>query len=153
MKQKVKAHSSAMLLELIIVIGFFAVISVFLLKMFVSADSTRKEALRLSKATVLVESAFEVVSRYDNVEEAFNVLGYSTVDEDGAKVRVAYYDESWKQTNIVSRYTIKIYETKETHASGVLSTFDAVVREEPKEGKEAEDVLKMSTKEYKRGVD
>lgn len=63
MKKHAQIRSGIAMLELVITIGIFAVVSTFLLKMFVAANQTQREASELSKAAVTAESAMEYLDR------------------------------------------------------------------------------------------
>ena len=90
MENRVKPHSNVMMLELVITVAFFAIISIFLLRIFVAADESEESALMLSKATVIAESTFEYIS-------ADEPLDLTSVSEGDSKLLVAYYDKEWNE--------------------------------------------------------
>ena len=147
MDERVKAHSNIMMLELVIVIGFFAVISTFLMKMFVAADEAQKDAKNISEATILAETVLEKLS-------AGEELGFDAVTEGSKKAMVAYYDKEWKRSDTSSRYEVKVYESDEEVAAGVLRSYEVVVTKELQEaGDMGEEILSLSTKKYLREGD
>ena len=145
MESRVKPHSNVMMLELVITVAFFAIISIFLLRIFVAADSSEESALMLSKATVIAESTFEYIS-------AGEPLDLTNVSEGDSKLLVAYYDKNWNRTDSASYYTMKLYETEKAYTAGTLYSYELVFEKEPR-GKdtEATQILSMSTSKYEKG--
>ncbi len=69
------------LVELVIVVGIFAVVSVILMRMYLSADNLRGRAVTISRETVLCENDFELLKdRLSKMQasDAANDLGYKT---------------------------------------------------------------------------
>ena len=147
MEGRVKPHSNVMMLELVITVAFFAVISIFLLKIFVAADESEESALILSKATVIAESTFEYIS----ADEPLDLI---SVSEGDSKLLVAYYDKDWNRTDSASYYTMKLYETEKAFTSGSLFTYELVFEKEPRgNDKTTTEILSMSTSKYEKGSD
>jgi len=146
MEKRVKPHSNVMMLELVITVAFFAIISIFLLKIFVAADESEETALMISKATVIAESTFEYISADEPLE-------LTAVSEGDSKLLVAYYDKDWNKCDTVSAYTMKLYETTEDYITGKYHTYKLVFVKEPV-GKETEatEILTMSTSRYRKEV-
>ncbi|MBP5158964.1 MAG: type II secretion system protein [Lachnospiraceae bacterium] len=68
------------LVELVIVVGIFAVVSVILMRMYLSADNLRGRAVTISRETVLCENDFELLKdklSSMSAEDAAKALGYS----------------------------------------------------------------------------
>ncbi|MBP5305435.1 MAG: hypothetical protein J6Z02_06255 [Lachnospiraceae bacterium] len=145
MENRVKPHSNVMMLELVITVAFFAIISIFLLRIFVAADESEESALMLSKATVIAESTFEYIS-------ADEPLDLTSVSEGDSKLLVAYYDKEWNRCDSASVYTMKLYETEKAYTTGKLYTYELVFEKEPRgEDTEATKILSMSTSKYRKG--
>ena len=151
MKKHANAQSNIMMLELVIVIGFFAVISTFIMRMFLAANEAQSNADRLSRATVLAESSLECILGAESPEEAYRKLGLNKVTENGGEVYAAYYDEDWNTSLVSSEYTLKVYRTDETSEESpyvILSAYRLVVEEETDDG--TEEIYTLSTKQYRR---
>lgn len=92
MKAKAEEKSNsfrAPLLELVIIIGFFAIVSVYLLRMFMAADSLQGRAVATTKALVRAESLAESIkARDDFTPEVF------------------YYTKGWEESSKESAYTL-----------------------------------------------
>ena len=66
------------LLELVITIGIFAVISVFLLELFLAANSLQQKARDTGKATIFSENIAENIKGAEKKEKAIEELGFQT---------------------------------------------------------------------------
>ena len=145
MEGRVKPHSNVMMLELVITVAFFAIISIFLLKIFVATDESEESALMLSKATMIAESTFEYISAGEPID-------LTAVSEGDRKLLVAYYDKNWNRTETASTYTMKLYETQKAYTAGNLFTYELVFEKEPRGSEtEATTILSMSTSKYEKG--
>ena len=99
----------APLLELVIVIGIFAVISVYILKMFMAADRLRGQAVATSKALVRAESVAEFIrSGGTSVSEIIKSVcdEFGATDENGTAV--IGYNKSWEKTDKKAEYMLKV---------------------------------------------
>lgn len=153
MKKHAQIRSGIAMLELVITIGIFAVVSTFLLKMFVAANQTQREASELSKAAVTAESAMEYLKSCRTPQEGWDGLGMNEVAEEDRTVRVAYYDRNWERSESVSAYTLKIYERQSTQEYGILFTYDFIVEAERDGGETSEELFSMTGKKYRRGLE
>ena len=100
--------------ELVIAIGLFTIISIFLIKFFTSANTMSRDADDLSKGLIKAESAIEL-SKVFSLEK--------TADELGGKLIEAYYDKDWKRIDTADnfKYLLTITIADKPNASGVLS--------------------------------
>ena len=100
--------------ELVIAIGLFTIISIFLIKFFTSANTMSRDADDLSKGLIKAESAIEL-SKVFSPEK--------TAGELGGKLIEAYYDKDWKRIDTADnfKYLLTITIAGKPNASGVLS--------------------------------
>jgi hypothetical protein len=89
------------MLELVISIGIFSVISVFLLQLFLSADTLEKKAVDLSKATIQAETIAEGIKGCDTMEEACRLLHVTPLKNSTYEIR---YDANWHVTSKDTKY-------------------------------------------------
>lgn len=81
------------MIEIVIVVGIFAVLSVFLLRMFVTADRLSSDAENIGKAVVRAQAAAETVKGSPDPEEALKNLG---LQKNGAASYSGHFDENWE---------------------------------------------------------
>ena len=81
------------ILEMVLVTGLFAVISVFILRIYVTADRLQGEAVAVSTATVRTQSILEYAAA-NGVSAAAEYFGMQKKDE----AYVLYFDKQWQMT-------------------------------------------------------
>ena len=137
MKRKKQAGSAKMsMLELIINIGLFGIISVFLLELFLAANTMQCKAEDKGKAIILSETIAETIKSSAQFEEAAKELGlmeitaHISMQEDGTyqvtdlgttqieaenqKVYILHFDKQWQSVSSEDTYSmILIPYTKE----------------------------------------
>lgn len=152
MKKHAQIRPGIAMLEMVITIGVFAIISTFLLKMFMAANEIGQDATQLSKAMITSESALEYLKNCRTPEEGWEGLKMPEVAEEERTVRVAYFDTDWERSEAVSAYTLKIYESQSRQEYGTLFTYDLIMQAEGK-GVESgpQELFSMSGKKYRRG--
>lgn len=105
--------------ELVIAIGLFTVISIFIIRFFTSANTMSRQADSLSKGLIKAESAIELSKVY-STEEVANELG-GRFDEKKDMI-VAYYDKDWKvgELNSNTKYAVHVKTTNKNESNGFL---------------------------------
>lgn len=108
--------------ELVIAIGLFTIISIFLIKFFTSANTMSRDADDLSKGLIKAESAIELSKVFSPEKTAGELGGKLTEGKDG-KLIEAYYDKDWKRIDTADnfKYLLTITIAGKPNASGVLS--------------------------------
>lgn len=100
----------APLLELVIVIGIFAVISVYLLQMFMTADKLRGKAVATSKGLVRAESVTEYIrgSKAVSLSELKTKVcsEFGAVEENGELI--IRYTKGWEKAEKGGEYLLKV---------------------------------------------
>lgn len=116
-----RPNSGVMLpvVELVIAIGLFTIISIFIVKFFTSANTMSRQADDLSKGLIKAESAIELLKTM-SPEEAAKELGVQ-FDESKNEIRT-YYDKDWKVTDIIgnTKYVLVVNFTDSPEINGVL---------------------------------
>ena len=114
--------------ELVIAIGLFTIISIFLIRFFTSANTMSKQADDLSNALVKAESAIELSKTFSN-EEVANELGGKLAENEKGGVIEAYYDKDWNQIGKADeyKYLLVLTITDSPNENGVLSNLQTVI--------------------------
>lgn len=105
------------LLELVLVIGIFVVVSVILMKMFLSADQLRGSAVVLSEQTILAENDIEQLkdkTRSMGFDAAVAEMGYEKNGD--SYVRTEHREDTEKD----SEYKLELSTSQETIATGII---------------------------------
>lgn len=157
-----KSRSSGMpMLEIIISIGIFTIISVFVLQLFLSANSLECKAKDISKAVIQSESMAEAIKASASVEEAIALAGYSmsatqTLESEGQENTeyIIYLNRSWKQVKEPYYYTMTIHTTKLNSENGVLVEADIAVLKDKAYGfikeEDTNELCQITTKSFRQ---
>lgn len=149
MKRMVKSpllRSARMpMLELILVIGYFSVISVFILQLFLSANMLQSKAKDEGKAIMQSEKIAETIKAAENFEVAkkeSKLVEYSTTDEKkqvekeiinqlkGAKEQSIYtlhYDKDWNESTTDAMYTMVVIPSINSNYSLNMEDYEVYV--------------------------
>lgn len=150
MAKGLKSRSAKMpMLEIIITIGIFAVVSVFILELFLSANTLQSRAKDKSKAIVLAESIAETVKSSTTFEEAVkeldleqtvggvtwqkdgshqvNLMDTSETNEDTLIVYTGHFDENWKAVKNEDTYSVIVIPYKEQIQDKVMMNYKVCV--------------------------
>lgn len=150
MKRKGKQSESTRLtlLELIISIGVFAIISVFLLEMFLAANSMQQQAKDEGKAITRAETVAETLKGANSQEQAFSQLSMqeawgtmqqtkdgiyqivdvtSSPDENKTKLYVTHFDKNWKKTEAEDCYSLILIPYEENLQGKVVNDYEIFV--------------------------
>ena len=135
--RKTRSNSGVMLpvVELVIAIGLFTIISIFIVKFFTSANTMSRQADELSKGLIKAESAIELAKSF-SPEEAAEKLGGELNDSKESKEIVVYYDKDWKATEQAKdcKYALTVLMTGNANGNGVLWDISVMVHRNDKDG-------------------
>lgn len=115
------------LMESVIIVSIFAIVSVTIMQMYVSADRIQGRAVAVSKAMILAENVAEGMHSEGKIPE----LGISLEDAAelaGTTVSVLY-DKSWNVTGDDPDYVLSFTPTVQQGDTGVLVEADIRVAE------------------------
>ena len=113
--------------ELVIAIGLFTIISIFLIRFFTSANTMSRQADDLSKGLIKAESAIELVKAY-STEDAVEELEGEVVNTSNGKNIEAYFDKDWKKTDKTNwRYSLVVMLKDIPRRSGALREINAFI--------------------------
>ncbi len=129
MIQKVKGRKLNMpMLEIIITLGILTIVSVFLMRLFLGANSLETKAKDIGKACILAENIAETIKGADTIDIAVSELGLKKLHEKESKdVFVKYYDSGWKEQEEPSIYTIQVAITRKLYNYGTLFNAEVTV--------------------------
>lgn len=126
------------MLELVLVTAIFAVVSVFILRIYITADRLKADAVAISTATVESESLAETVKLL-GAQEAAARFGM----EAGEGYYILRYDKLWKSVSEKERYQIVLVleEAQNGLERAVVYAGTAKLEEYIKQGRDVEDAL------------
>lgn len=105
------------MIELILVIGIFAVISVFIVQMYMGTNRIQNKATDISKAMIQAETVTEQIKHSASIGETAKVLGMVAFDNTAHNYCI-YFDNNWKQTSSPSENIILVTSTVEKKENG-----------------------------------
>lgn len=118
---KTERKNGVMMFELVIIIGFFAILSVFIVKIFVAANTDRNNAECLSKALLVSKSSVEYLKA--QVPGDFDVIfddgGFNKIS---ANEYVKYFDAGFNEASskMDKGFTLKITLETVRHNKGMM---------------------------------
>lgn len=110
------------MIEIIIIVGTFAVISVLIMKMFVATERMRTKAEDISRAVLEAESIAETLKGREVTSELFDELS-ATKSEITENTYIIYYDSEWNDVVNESNHFIVIEYIDEQREFGGMDTF------------------------------
>lgn len=153
-ERETRAASGVMLpvVELVIAIGLFTVISIFIVRFFTSANTISRQADELSKGLIKAESAMEL-SKTFSPEEVAKELGGKLSESKAGKLIEIYYDKTWNVTDIIeeSEYVLSVGFSDNIKGNGVLSNIDITVNKNDKINHDAIVITSLKGAKYIKG--
>lgn len=156
MIEKVKSRKLNMpMLEIVITLGILTVVSVFVLRLFLGANSLENKAKDISKACIMVQSTGETIKAAISIEEAVDTLGAIESGTSGdARIYKKYYNSGWKETREPSAYTMTLTIAETSLETGSMITADIEITKEKSYAVIKEDTSPLAfitCKSYKEG--
>ena len=128
--KETSTNSGVMLpvVELVIAIGLFTIISIFIVRFFTSANTMSRQADDLSKGLIKAGSAIEL-SKALSPEEVVKELGGKLTENKENRLIEVYYDKDWKQVDVTGnfKYMLALTITDTPNANGILSDIRVLV--------------------------
>ncbi|MCR5585206.1 MAG: hypothetical protein K6F63_07230 [Lachnospiraceae bacterium] len=150
MNKKFTSRHGAVMMEPVIAISFFAIISVFLLRMFASTEKIRSSADEVSKAVIRAEAAMEYMLAGEDTAEDLERSGFGKLSADGREYMVKYYDKDWRETEKVGKYMMTIFTEDEKVGSGKFINYELRVSK-VNEFENSGEIYSLSAKKYVSG--
>ncbi len=150
MDRKFTSHHGAVMAELVIAISFFAIISVFLLRMFASTEKIRSSADEMSKAVIRAESVMEFALASADADGWAEEQGFRTLSAGGRDYMVKYYDKDWRETDSVGKYMLTIFSEEEKTGKGILLKYEIRVSK-VNDFENSGEIYSLSAKKYVGG--
>lgn len=172
MAKRLGSRSAKMpMLEIVITIGIFAVVSVFILELFLSANTLQNRAKDKSKAIVLAETIAETVKSSETFEGAAEELGLdktigritqqkngsyqiSKIDEsngvkDSIVVYTKHFDEDWNTVKEEDTYSVIVIPYENQVQGKVMVNYEVYIYRlkgyvSVMEEKDSEELYRMS---------
>ena len=113
------------MIELLIIVGVFAIVSVLIVRMFISTDRLQAKAVNISSSVMEVESIAELLKGSKSSEDLFQQIGAKQVDG-MQNSYIIYYDKEWNQSKENIYNIILIEHVQESIVSGVLDTYQVI---------------------------
>lgn len=133
------------MLELILTIGIFAIISVFLLELFLSANALQLKGKEMGKATVMAESIAEDIKGVADFEEGIQkrkfqkcyakisrtkdgvcgIEDFQSTEKEGTElVYLLSLDENWKETDKKEVYQVVLIPSFLKESEGIMEDYE-----------------------------
>lgn len=110
------------MIEIVIILGVFAVISVLIAKMFVSTDQIRSKAENISRAVLETESIAEILKGRDVSKTLFEEIG-AKESQNTDSTYFIYYDKFWNTVKEDAKNVIIIHYTETDDEYGGMITY------------------------------
>ena len=153
-ERETRAASGVMLpvVELVIAIGLFTVISIFIVRFFTSANTISRQADELSKGLIKAESAMEL-SKTFSPEEVAKELGGKLSESKAGKLIEIYYDKTWNVTDAVedSEYVLAIDVLDGAKGNGILRDISIMVNKSDRINHDAIVITSLKGAKYIKG--
>ena len=119
--------SAAFLVEMIIVILFFAIASAITLKLFVSAHLQSRLSTETDRAVVLAQTAAEGMSSSGSIGGALSYLSAKAEEKNDSGCTV-YFDENWQPSDKAEgSFEMSISASDEDTSSGKLVSWSILI--------------------------
>ena len=138
--------SSMPMLELIIIVGIFAISSIFILQMFLTANTIEEKARDKSKGILIAENIAENIKAGNQFQETMKSLGFSnasgmvetnpdgsykitkiTTQESGKEIEegaaasyIKFYNKNWQETDTEDTYCVVVFPTYSQGENGTM---------------------------------
>ncbi len=140
------------MIELILVIGIFSVISVFIVQMYMGTNRLQQKATDISKATIQAETVTEHIKHSASIGETARLLNMVAYDTSSYNYCI-YYDHDWNQTSSPSDNIILVNSTVEKQVGGrmVLAQIRAYACSDVESTSNYEVLIELTTKKWVNG--
>lgn len=137
------------MIELVVMIGIFAIISVFLLEMFLAANALQCKAKDEGKAIMLAESVAETIKSADSFESAVEAmelvstscvleknengtyqisqLGEENASGEKTELYMLHYNEQWEATEEADTYSLMLLPYTEVEQGNDIENYEIYI--------------------------
>ena len=123
MRAKLSSRSITPLVEILIVLFFFAFLCTVILEMFASADAKSQLAADVNGAAVLAQNCAETIRNKESTLLTQSLPGFQLAETGGQRVFTRLLDGDWNETNESgARYLMEIKLKKGDSTAGILTT-------------------------------
>lgn len=134
MRKKAKAKKmNILMLELICTLGILMIVSVFVMRLFLGANSLETKARDVSKACILAETIADTIKGYPTVKEALEELKLQQVQDNHLiAVYEKYYDGDWRAKRKPSKYRVTVVVEQQEMPNNTYYEVDITIKKEKK---------------------
>jgi len=120
MKERNNSPSSRLpMIEIVIIISVLAMISVYIMRLFLFANSLQTDAVNTSKAVIMSESIAEVLKSSGSYEKTLLEYGLEK-KEDTDNIYIMYFDNKWVEVIQAGSYAIEVKVAIENEGTGFM---------------------------------
>jgi hypothetical protein len=139
------------IIEFILMLGVFTVMSVIIVKMFLSADHMSREALDYSKAVIKSESIAERLKGSTSFEAVLTDLGMIKAVDGDKTFYYGYYGRDWERSQETGMYEITVYLENIAGSNGHMEKAEIItarVKERTGSQDELNDLCRLNVSKY-----
>ena len=134
MRKKAKAKKmNILMLELICTLGILMVMSVFIIRLFLGANSLERKARDVSKACMLIETIADTIKGCPTIEEALEEMKLQQIQDNHLiAVYEKYYDGDWRAKRKPSKYRAIVVVEQQEMSNNTYHEVDITIKKEKK---------------------
>jgi hypothetical protein len=120
-------------IEMVIVIGVFALISILVFRLFLAADSLQKDAVNTSEALIKAETIAEVLKGSNSFEDELLELGLSketiSIEQESLTFQM-YFNQEWEPVQTIGEHVLQVTISTQATNAGNMEIAEIIVFEE-----------------------
>jgi hypothetical protein len=151
-KNEFKRSLHGIMIEIVLVFGVFAIVSVIIVRMFFYADNFSKTAVDISQAVIQAESTAEILKGSASFEKAVNSMGMQLLNSQN-NIYGMNFNLNWKKTSEEGDFVLRVKITSENQLSGIIENASVSVFNKAEISKEngdtAEPLCNLNVKKYR----
>ena len=153
MRAKLSSRSVTPLVEILIVLFFFAFVCTVILEMFASADAKSQLAADINGAAVLAQNCAETIRGRESTLLSESLPGFQVAEAGGLRVFTRLLDRQWNGTQESgARYLMEIKLKKADSTAGILTTGILTVYGLESGGASRQVLIELPLGEYTPGI-
>lgn len=116
-------NSGGIMIELVVGIIFFIVISLFTVNIFLKTEEYKNEADELSESMLRAESVAERIRSYDECEKTWKDVFLEQTEDRTNEYIIDRYDKDWNSTKTEDRYMLTVTVEENEKGQGILAKY------------------------------
>lgn len=145
------------LVEILLSIAVFSILSVFVLQMFATAKNLNENARELDRSVLIAESLFERIQAVQSFESLGGQQGFEHANlsgESDASVMTLHYDEDWKTiavTDLAPIYKVVVHKQDVQAFDYIVASYQLqVIKTDPSDQVEESVLYELEMEIYNR---